>query len=196
MKINKEEKMITTTTCIVGYVDNKGNMFMGGDSAGVGRHDIRIRSDVKVFQKENMLMGYTSSFRMGQLLRFKLEIPVHKDKVSDYEYMCTEFIDAVRKCLKDNGYSKIEDNQEEIGTFLVGYNSKIYKIVDDLQVAMTYDNYDSCGCGESYALGSIYTNSKKLSGKEIVRNALECAENFSAGVRRPFIILELKKIKC
>jgi ATP-dependent protease HslVU (ClpYQ) peptidase subunit len=182
--------MITTTTCIVGYVDKKGKIFMGGDSAGVGRYDIRIRSDVKVFKKEKMLIGYTSSFRMGQLLRFKLRIPEHKKTISDYEYMCTSFIDSVRKCLRTNGFTEIKDNQEEIGVFLVGYKGKIYRIDSDLQVGMTYDNYDACGCGESYALGSIFTNLKSKSGKEIVKNALECAENFSAGVRRPFIILE------
>lgn len=181
-----------TTTCIVGYVDKKGNMYMGGDSAGVGDYDIRIRKDAKVFQKENMLIGYTSSFRMGQLLRFKLKIPSQEKSIADYEYMCTSFIDAIRDCLKVNGYSLIKDNQEQIGVFLVAYKSKIYKVESDLQVGMTYDNYDTCGCGEGYALGSIYTNSKKISGRGIIKKALECAENFSAGVRRPFIILELK----
>lgn len=180
-------------TCIVGFTDKKGNIFMGGDSAGVGGYAIRIRSDVKVFQKENMLIGYTSSFRLGQLLRFKLGIPKHEEGVSDYEYMCTSFIDAVRTCLKDNGYTVIKNNSEEIGTFLVGYNGKIYKIEDDLQVQMTYDNYDACGCGESYAIGAVYSLNKNLPGKIIVKKSLECAENFSAGVRRPFIILKLEK---
>ncbi len=187
--------MNTTTTCIVGYVDKKGNMFIGGDSAGVGGLHIRKRSDVKVFQKENMLIGYTSSFRMGQLLRYKLNIPKQEANRTDYEYMCTSFIDAVRDCLKNNGYLSINNNKEEIGTFLVLYKSKVYRIDNDLQVGMYYENYDSCGCGECYALGAVHNLDKKLDGKIIVRKALETAEKFSAGVRRPFVIISLKRRK-
>jgi len=180
-------------TCIVGFVDKNGRVFMGGDSAGVGGLDIRIRSDVKVFRNGEMLIGYTSSFRMGQLLRFKLKIPEQGKHISDYEYMCTLFIDAVRKCLNENGYSKIMNNEETVGTFLVGYKNKIYRIATDLQVGSTFDNYDSCGCGESYALGSIFAQKElhKISGETKVKNALKCAENFSAGVRSPFTILSI-----
>ena len=63
-------------TCIVAYNDRKNKiLYIGGDSAGVGDLSVRIRKDPKIFEKSGMLFGYTSSFRMGQLLQYKLVIP-------------------------------------------------------------------------------------------------------------------------
>jgi len=139
-------------TCIVGFVDKEKNVYIGGDSAGVdGKYNLNIRKDPKVFRNGNMIMGYTSSFRMGQLLRFKLEIPKQPTDILDYEYMCTLFIDSVRKCLKDNGYATVDKNVEEIGTFLIGYKERLYIVEGDLQVGIVQDNFNACGCGSSYA---------------------------------------------
>ena len=178
-------------TCIVGFVDKNKNIYLGGDSAGVGDLDITIRKDPKVFTVGKMVMGYTSSFRMGQLLRFKLKLSRPPKQMDDYEYMCTLFIDAVRKCLKDNGYAEIKNNEETIGTFIVGYRGALYKIENDLQVEMSQENYNDCGCGRSYALGSLATD-KNSNPEQIVLKALEVAEKFSGGVRRPFRIVTLK----
>lgn len=43
---------------------------MGCDSAGVGGWHLQLRADPKVFHVGHFLIGYTDSFRMGQLLRF------------------------------------------------------------------------------------------------------------------------------
>jgi len=75
-------------TCIVGLVDD-GAVYMGGDSAGVLGLSIEVRADEKVFYlneksswrtrldprellkpvRHLVVMGFTSSFRMGQLPR-------------------------------------------------------------------------------------------------------------------------------
>ena len=61
-------------TCIVGYLD-KETVYLGGDSAGTdGNYSQHIRKDKKVFQNGPFIFGFTSSFRMGQILmssRFK-----------------------------------------------------------------------------------------------------------------------------
>lgn len=178
-------------TCIVGFVDRYKNIYLGGDSAGVSGLNITIRKDPKVFKIGKVVMGYTSSFRMGQLLRFKLKIPKQPRQMDDYKYMCTLFIDAVRKCLKDNGYAKVSNNEETIGEFIVGYKGCLYDINDDLQVGMSEENYDVCGCGSSYALGSLATN-QDLSPKSRVLKALQVAEKFSGGVRKPFRVIILE----
>jgi len=177
-------------TCIVGFISNK-EVYIGGDSAGVSGLNITPRKDSKVFKRGNFLIGYTSSFRMGQLLRFKLTVPTQPPEISDYEYMCTHFIDAVRKCLKNGGYSTVNDNKEEIGTFLVGYKTKLYMIEDDLQVAESYYNYESVGCGSQYAKGALnILDQVGISPEFIIEKALETAVKFNGGVRPPFIILK------
>lgn len=182
-------------TCIIGLVQDN-EVWMGGDSAGVADLNIRSRKDTKVFKVNGkFLIGYTSSFRMGQLLRFGFSPPEQKSKTSDFEYMCTEFIDAVRKRMKEGGYMKVKDNEEEGGRFLVGHKGKLYCVDGDFQVGESLDGFDTVGCGYAYALGSLYeTRMEKVPKKRILK-ALETAEYFSAGVRRPFVIKTLRTKK-
>src|SRR5271165_4245107 len=112
-------------TCIVA-VENKGTIYMGGDSAGVAGLSLSIRADEKVFLTGPFIMGFTSSFRMGQILRYKFVPPAQPSGVDDMRFMVTDFIDAVRKAFFDNGFGKKDTN--EGGNFLVGYKKKLYNI--------------------------------------------------------------------
>lgn len=186
-------------TCIVGLV-HKGTVYMGGDSAATGGTDIKVRLDPKVFiVKEKFIIGFTSSFRMGQLLRFSLKPVLHLNGLSDYAYMCTGFIDSVRKCFKDGGYmgkDKSDSEREEGGGFLVGYRGVLYEIEQDFQVGINKEPYCSVGCGEDYAHGSLFTTAKLgMSPRKRIITALETATHFSAAVRPPFILLELPPAK-
>ena len=56
-------------TIIVGLV-TKAGVLMGADSAGVCGYELTIRKDKKIYQVDDFLFGYTTSFRMGQLLGY------------------------------------------------------------------------------------------------------------------------------
>lgn len=171
-------------TCIVGFVEGN-TLWMGGDSAGVGGYSLTVRADTKVFRNGPMLFGFTSSFRMGQLLRYALVIPDHDPRMPTEKYMATAFVDAVRECLKTHGFAKKIYEVEEGGTFLVGYNGRLFCIQDDYQVAEAVDRFDSVGCGHDVAKGAMFA-ATHLAGKERVLAALAAAERYSAGVRAPF----------
>jgi len=173
-------------TCIVGIAD-KGHVTIGGDSAGVGGYDLRVRKDPKVFRNGPFLMGYTSSFRMGQLLRFAFTPPEHPKDMDIDRYMMTVWIDAVRECFKAGGYAAKNSDRESGGVFLVGYQGRLFRIDDDFQVGETVDGYDACGCGDSFALGAMHAT-QGYPPLQRVRIALEAAERWSAGVRGPFTI--------
>jgi hypothetical protein len=173
-------------TCIVGLVDD-GQIYIGADSAGVGGLGLTIRADEKVFTKGDFIMGFTSSFRMGQLLRYSLKPPVYHSDVDTFEYMVTDFINAVRDTLKAGGYAQKDKEVEQAGVFIVGFKGKLYKIDSDYQVALSSLPFDACGCGDDIALGAMYSNSH-LDPVKRINQALEAAEQFSAGVRRPFIV--------
>jgi hypothetical protein len=163
---------------------------MGGDSAGVGGWSLTTRADEKVFLNGPFIMGFTTSFRMGQLLRYAFTPPVyHPDEDLD-KYMVVNFIDAVRRCFSSGGYSKKQNEEESGGTFLVGFNGNLYKICDDYQVAKSMDEYAAVGCGADIASGSLYSTIG-MPPEERIRIALEAAERFNAGVRRPFVIKKL-----
>lgn len=177
-------------TCIVGVVEN-GAVFIGGDSAAVSGYDLTIRADAKVFRNGPFLIGYTSSFRMGQLLRFRFEPPAHHPPEQDaFEFMATTFVDAVRTCLSDGGYAKKTNEQEEGGCFLVGYRSALYYVGADYQVGIPTNGYESVGCADSIARGALYATEGK-SAEERITIALKAAEHFNAGVRGPFVIERL-----
>lgn len=179
-------------TCIVGLVD-KGTVYMGGDSAGVGGLSITIRTDEKVFINGPFIMGFTTSFRMGQLLRYKFDCPQQTNGQSDMEYMVTTFIDSVRKCFGQNGFGKIPEKDTNVGgNFLVGYKGHLYSIHSDFQVGRAALQYDACGCGEDIALGSLFSTVGKKP-EQRVKIALEAASKFSAGVAPPFTLLKLPK---
>ena len=177
-------------TCIVGLVhDNK--VYIGGDSAGVAGYDITLRRDEKVFKNGKMVFGFTTSFRMGQLLRYSLKIPAHRAGVDDFKYLCTTFMDSVMKCFKEKGFAKVKNNEEEGGTFLLGYKGKLYQVCGNFQVGQSFLPYDSVGCGYAYALGTMraLTEVENMTPEEKIIAALECAEHFSAGVKSPFKII-------
>lgn len=173
-------------TCIVGLVD-EGVVYIGGDSAGVGGFSMQIRKDEKVFRNGAFIMGFTTSFRMGQLLRYRFNPPKHHPSDDLVKFMSTDFIDAVRDCLKTYGYAQKDKDQESGGTFLVGFEKKLFIVDSDYQVGLVYDSFYSVGCGSDIALGAMFA-SVGAPPRVRITQALEAAERFSAGVRGPFII--------
>lgn len=172
-------------TCIVGYSDGK-TVYLAGDSASVGGLDISRTLHPKVFKNGPYVMGYTTSFRMGQLLEFaKLPTPTKDDCSNLYKFMITKVVPAIRKIFKDGGYLKVHDQQEEGGTFLVGIKGQLFVIDDDFQVQQKPEHFSACGCGESIALGAMHATPNEAP-KDRLRIALEAAEAYSAGVRAPF----------
>lgn len=175
-------------TCIVGLVD-KGSVYIGGDSAGVDGWSLTVRADEKVFIRGPFLMGFTTSFRMGQLLRYKLEVP-ERQGTDVAEFMATAFIDAVRDCLKAGGWATTKDGHETGGGFLVGYRGRLFLICEDFQVGEASDGYDAVGSGEQIARGALFATN----GKDPVKRvdlALRAAEAHNAGVRGPFTVMTL-----
>jgi len=175
-------------TCIAGLV-HKGNVYIGGDSAGVAGQQIIARKDEKVFKNGEFIIGFTSSFRMGQLLRYKFTPPEIKEGQDLFEYMVKDFVEEVRICFKTGGYtSMINTNNERGGTFLIGVRGRLFEIDCDFQVGENLCGFASVGCGESYALGALDVNTK-LKPKDRIIQALETASKFSTGVCAPFMVL-------
>jgi len=175
-------------TCIAALVENN-TVYMGGDSAGIAGLSITIRSDEKVFINGPFIVGITGSFRMSDLLRYKLDPPkqtVHQD---DRSYLVTDFVDSLRKCFAVNGFG---DKDATVGgTFLLGYKGKLYSVQKDYQVGIPSTQYDAVGCGADLALGSLHSTAKlSLKPEQRIVMALEAASTFSAGVAPPFLVMK------
>lgn len=178
-------------TCIVG-IANGTTVFLGGDSASVGSLDISRTLHPKVFNNGPYVIGYTSSFRMGQLLEFGiLPTPSKQDCTNLYKFMVTKFIPAIRKIFKDGGYLKVREEQEEGGTFLVGLKGQLFIVDHDFQVQQKPEHFYACGCGDLIALGAMYVTGNQ-SPRDRLRLALEAAEQYSSGVSAPFHFVQTR----
>lgn len=171
-------------TCIVGLAEG-GRVYIGGDSAGVAGYAIDVRADAKVFRNGPYLMGFTTSFRMGQLLRYTFKPPTPKGDLE--RFMVRDFMPAAIDCLETGGWLSTENGRREGGTFLVGVLGELFVVDSDFQVGRTVNGYQAVGCGDAYALGSLYATPR---AKPIprVRAALNAAAHHSAGVTGPFVI--------
>lgn len=176
-------------TCIAGVVHD-GKVYIGGDSAGVGGYSLSVRADEKVFVNGSFLFGFTSSFRMGQVLQYAFKPPKRYSDKSIMEFMVTDFIDAIREAFKGAGVAKKDSEVETCGNFLVGYEGRLFNIMDDYQVGEAACGYDAIGCGMDIALGALHV-SGDVEPNSRIRGALAAAEQHSAGVRGPFKILNI-----
>ena len=184
-------------TCIVGLVDKDGTVYLGGDAAAVSGLFTSPRKDPKVFVKGDFVYGYTSSFRMGDIIQYSFDAPEfneHSQTLS--EYMRTDFIDNLRSCFKSKGYAANEHGREEAGCFLVGTRGRLFRIDTDYQIGELLDEYCSVGCGDELALGSLHTTNVSFQAGNIdpetrLTLALNAAAYFSGGVRPPFTIVSL-----
>ena len=172
-------------TCIAGLVHD-GAVYLAGDSAGCSGWDLTVRADPKVFVSGSYVMGFTTSFRMGQLLRYAFT-PPEPETADLHRFMCTSFADALRQCLKDGGWAKKDKDQEEGGTFVVGTHGRLFFFASDYQVGEPADSYAAVGCGAGYALGALHaTEGRGAAPRKRLDAALAAAERFSNGVRGPF----------
>ena len=193
-------------TCIVAMADGR-NVIMGGDSAGVDGRDIYLRADAKVFRKGEYLIGFTTSFRMGQILRYETELPELPEDLDPENlerFFVTDFIPTVRRSFEEHGFAKTarisapdkpglsEEGQVVGGTFLVGAAGQIFEIRGDYQLGRPTTSYSAVGAGAMVALGALRAleGMEGLSLRDRVSRALETAEAYNAGVRGPFQIVE------
>jgi ATP-dependent protease HslVU (ClpYQ) peptidase subunit len=174
-------------TCIVGIVKDK-RVWIGGDSAGIGGYTLTLTKQPKIFKIGQYLIGYTTSFRMGQILEFGFT-PPKPNKKDLLRFMVVDFVDALRKRFKDAGFFHKEDGQDRGGTFLVGVAGRLFRIADDFQIFEAAEGYSACGCGEEVALGALYVaKTLKLKPRDSLRLALEAASSHNTGVAPPFSI--------
>lgn len=173
-------------TCIVGYIDRKNKKaYIGGDSDGSNHSNIGHRKDKKVFEKSGMLFGYTTSYRMGQLLKEVLVIPdIEKDE-DEFTYMVTKFIPELIKIYDESKYlQKDKDGQAQGGFFITILNDRLFVVESDFQVHEPDYDYTSVGSGMYYALGSLYTSSSyDVDIKAKLTTAINAAIEFNPFVR-------------
>ncbi|MEG1564713.1 MAG: hypothetical protein RR365_13450 [Bacteroides sp.] len=170
---------------------------MGGDSLGSDGYTKAIEAQSKVFRNEvfkNVIMGSTSTFRHIDLLKYSKpfeEIDFYKKTELNHKYMVTKFIPNIITLFKDGIIS--ENDRNKGGNFIIGAGNNLFEVQTDYSVLQPQLGFCSVGCGESIAMGSlITTRNMDMPIQKKIELALSAAETFSAGVQRPFRIINTK----
>lgn len=177
-------------TCIVTCRTKQG-VCMGGDAWAGGDYSGFVIANKKVFKSSNgLLVGYTTSFRMGQILEYHVSC----DKIvmqDPLHYLIMTYIPAVREAFQLHGYLWVENARESAGQFLVALSGRIFCIDSNFQVLEPDEPYTAIGSGEAYALGALYATYKEdTDPMSLCRVALEAAAAFASSVRAPFDYIE------
>lgn len=151
-------------TCIVG-IKTHDDVLLASDSMSASSAFKNVSTTPKLVRltikqrglaDETLIVGFTTSWRMGNLLRY-VEGLKHPATMDAEEWMVTQFVPSVRTLFKDGGFLAKERDREEGGTFLVGCCGKLFCVQDDFSVLSPSEGYDACGSGFFLAIGSLHT---------------------------------------
>jgi ATP-dependent protease HslVU (ClpYQ) peptidase subunit len=187
-------------TCIVAL--SSGNkVFLGGDSAASDEKSGLILQVTapKVFKIGQYGIGFTDSFRMGQILQYTWVPPLYKP-TAGYKnldkFMRTKFVESIKQTFQENGYGKFGGSTEEGdegGVFLIAVagTGRIFTMDYDFHIAEADVDYLAEGSGQQVALGSLFSTKNIRSPRTRVKTALESSAKFIMSVRGPFTIIEV-----
>lgn len=181
-------------TCIVGLA-SMGSVYIAADSLGSGNgakqeYKTPKLAKLEVFEKKdlsltkiNIGIGYTSSYRMGDILRYAFTPPPIEVGEDENEYLVKDFIPELIKCFEEQSFAKVKDGSKSGGNFLVGLRGRLFVVQDDFSILEPSLNFAAIGSGQEFALGSLYAYMKiSLDPVEKVHAAVDAAIEFSTTV--------------
>lgn len=197
-------------TCIIAFTNGEQS-FIAGDKLGSNGFTKSIQTEPKVFEKkfikiaddglnrtESVLaMGYTSSFRMGQLLTYNLNLPDQKANQTFAQYLVLEVIPLIRKLFKEEWGAR--DTTQDIGggQFIILHDHVIYEVQGDFSVLQPKTQITSVGSGTYHAIASmeaflVAKDEKSNTIENFVPDIFKIVSNNVTSVSSEFDILSYK----
>ena len=182
-------------TCIIALRDkDTGCVYLAGDKLGSNGNTKAIFKDPKIFQIGHFYFGYTTSFYMGQLLKYTWTQPCKTMHQEDDEYIFREVVPSLRKLFVDNKFGKDQrDHEPDFGQFIMVYKGRIFSVQDNLSL-LECDDFASVGCGEFHAAGAVdaLVNHSSLCTPDILKEAIRITSKYSCGVSEECDIIKCK----
>lgn len=183
-------------TIIVG-METDGEVYIGGDSGAISGEVRKRVYDPKVMRVGEFVIGYSWSFRFGDLLRHVFEpppvpagivLPIEQER-----YMIRDFVPALQKLIEDGkATSKNATGDIEWGIALIGFRGKLYEYERDGQLMGNGDRYSATGSAYQVALGALHVAMRarpKWSAQAVLASALEAAIYHHGETLGPYLIL-------
>ena len=178
-------------TCIVA-LETPAGVWMGADRAGSDGFSIGAVEAPKVFHAGPVLIGYTSSFRMGQVLQHHLDAPAHTLTWDVDRWVAVDFVTAVREAFAEAAWDRVDEGRAKGGSFLAAVAGRCYQIQTDYSFLRSLHGEYATGSGEYHALGSLHATRDNPDPEARILAALEAAEEHVTSVAGPFDIVKLE----
>lgn len=177
-------------TCIVGIKEGD-RLWIGGDSAAKSATcpEIHSFSTPKVFAVGEYLVGFTISWRAGQVLQYEVEWPSPPAEYDLEEFLVCHVVPRLQQALSGEDL-QIPKEFERSFQFMIGLRGQLAMIAVDFTVGIAATPYFAIGSGRHNALGALHALADTGLGAEVqMRKALEAAACYTSNVRPPFLIL-------
>lgn len=182
-------------TCVLAYTDGKTSHMIADSCAfNMCQYTKHPRKDKKIYpilgKCENAYLGFTSSYRMGQIL---------SKTTFDYKTITFETLldHYIPKCITRFKNGCYDDKGNDGGNFIIIQKGSLFEIDSDYQIAEPARNYTAVGCGEHFVMASFETllRSGRTDIKNMMLEALQVTIEFSAFVGAPFHYINTKDNK-
>lgn len=184
-------------TCIMAIETSDDNVVLAGDYLGSNGFTKAIFAGSKIFKHSNMMFGYTSTFRFGQIIECLLDDntlypPSNKDET--YTWLVRNFIPKLKDTLKDEDYNTG-------GNAIIVVNAQVWEVQPDFSVLRAESGVNAVGSGEYHAISSMLTQIISKHGgklptteeaKEIIKVAYEVVGTCVTSVSTKHNILTFK----
>jgi len=177
-------------TCIVAFKQND-NTYIAGDMLGSDGYSKKLIAQPKVFKNGNLYIGYTTTFRYGQVLEHVWTPPRHiaQDK-SDMRYLVEDVVPSLISCLKSANMKELEGHQG-FGECVIVYNKSIYRMQADNSM-LPYEDFACCGSGEisAAAIMEWHTKDGQLNNSFSVEKLFETLSKVCVGVSKEHVCIK------
>jgi len=143
-------------TCILACIKNKKVHMMGDKQGSNGFIYSNYSKISKVFKNKEFLIGYTTSFRMGQLLQYNWEPPVKSSDDSEEVYLFNKVVTSILNCFKANDFGYKDKANWEGGNFLIGWRGRLFEMQPEMSL-LEHTDFTSVGSGEYHAVAAMNT---------------------------------------
>lgn len=172
-------------TCVVGYKYD-GKVWLAGDQRGGSIYFCEDHKSLsKVFEVKDFIIGYTDSFRMGQILQYSWSPPVKQEGQDDDSYIYRDIVNSLSAVFDSCEFGSKEGVEKRAGKFLLGWKGRLFTVQSNLSI-LEHDDFTACGCGENFARGAMHVMSTLTEiwkqPEDFLENAILAAARYSPGV--------------
>lgn len=171
-------------TVIIG-IERAGAVWLAGDLEAAGDNISFPQKHPKVFVRQGIVFGFSTSFRFGQLLQFTLKIPEPVPSDGILEWLVMVLIPELKVTLSNADYKDPFD-------CLIGVSGELYILQPDFSVIRSAHGYAAIGSGAEFALGCVATHLKVAKFQaidDIMEMSIAACSEHCSGVSENFAVV-------